>query len=194
MRTLIHPRRALIKRLLSSSWMCQCSRFMRGLPEVWFTNRGNASLRTSTGGGRLRRRPGLPFWKRSRWMRTRKRKRWRSRGSFLISILVVGAGACLLAASALMDCSAHLHTTSLSFIQTHGSAMCWWMVGPGSRGLASLGHFLPAGSPGQVKYTGGTGFGTWHPLTPSWVPVCGASSPQILEVVEVVQHVHTAGF
>ena len=38
--------------------------------------------------------------------------------------------------------------------------------------LASLGPFLgaPAGSPGQVKYTGGTGSGAWHPLTPSWVP------------------------
>ena len=87
-------------------------------------------------------------------MRMRKRKRWRSRGSFLTSVLVVGAGLCLLAASALMDGSAHLHTMSLSFIQTHGSAMCWWMAGPGSRGLASLGPFLgaPAGSPGQVKY------------------------------------------
>ena len=44
--------------------------------------------------------------------------------------------------------------------------------GPGFRGLASLGPFLgaPAGSPGQVKYTGGTGSGAWHPLTPSWVP------------------------
>ena len=28
----------------------------------------------------------------------------------------------------------------------------------------------PAGSPGQVKFTGGTGSGAWHPLTPSWVP------------------------
>ena len=95
-----------------------------------------------------------------------------------------------------MDGSAHLHTMSLSFIQTHGSAMCWWMVGPGSRGLASPGPFLgaPAGSPGQVKQTGGTGSGAWHPLTPSWVPVCGASAPQIMEVVEVVQHVPTAGF
>ena len=48
---------------------------------------------------------------------------------------------------------AHSHTMSLSFIQTHGSAMCWWMAGLGFRGLASLGPFLgaPAGSPGQVK-------------------------------------------
>ena len=46
-----------------------------------------------------------------------------------------------------------------------------WLV-LGFRGLASLGPFLgaPAGSPGQVKYTGGTGSGAWHPLTPSWVP------------------------
>ena len=28
----------------------------------------------------------------------------------------------------------------------------------------------PCRSPGQVKYTGGTGSGAWHPLTPSWVP------------------------
>ena len=26
------------------------------------------------------------------------------------------------------------------------------------------------GSPWQVKYTGGSGSGAWHPLTPSWVP------------------------
>ena len=84
---------------------------------------------------------------------------------------------------------------SLSFIQTHGSALRWCLAGPGSRGLASLGPFLgaPAGSPGQVKYTGGTGSGAWHPLTPSWVPVCGAAAPQIMEVVEVVLLVPTAG-
>ena len=54
----------------------------------------------------------------------------------------------------------------------------------GSKGLASLGPFLgaPAGSPGQVKYAGGTGSGAWHPLTPSWVPV-----PQIMRYVEVEQ-------
>ena len=67
--------------------------------------------------------------------------------------------------------------------------------GIGFRGLASLGPFVgaPAGSPGQVRYTGGTGSGAWHPLTPSWVPVRGASAPQIMEAVEVVQHVPTAG-
>ena len=32
--------------------MCQRPRFMRGLPEVWFTNRGHACLSASTGGGR----------------------------------------------------------------------------------------------------------------------------------------------
>ena len=128
-------------------------------------------------------------------MRTRKRKRLWSHGSFLTSVLVVGAGTCLLAASALMDGSAPLHTISLSSIQTHGSAMCWWMAGLGFRGLASLGPFLgaPAGSPGQVKYTGGTVSGAWHPLTPSWVPVRGASAPQIMEDVVVVQLVPTAG-
>ena len=156
-------------------------------------------MRSSAGCRRRRRRIGgvcrMPFWKRSRWMRKRKRKRWRSRGSFLTSVLVVGAGTCMPAAFALVDGTAHLHTMSLSFIQTHGSALCCWMVGPGSRGLASLGPFLgaPAGSPEQVKYTGGTGSGAWHPLTPSWVPVCGAAAPQIMEVVEVVQHVPTAG-
>ena len=124
-------------------------------------------------------------------MRKRKRKRWRSRGSFLTSVLVVGAGTCMPAAFALVDGTAHLHTMSLSFIQTHGSALCWWMVGPGFRGLASLGPFLgaPAGCTGQVKFSGGTGSGAWHPLTPSWVPVRGASAPQIMETVEVVQHV-----
>ena len=157
-------------------------------------NRRHASfLKASTGGGRLRRRPGLSLLKRSRWKR--KRKRWWSRGSFLTSVLVVGAGMCMPAASALVGGTAHLHTMSLSFIQTHGSALCWWMVWPGFRGLASLGPFLgaPAGSPGQVKYTGGTGSGAWHPLTPSWVPVRGASAPQIMEAVEVVQLVLLLG-
>ena len=78
-------------------------------------------------------------------MRTRKRKRWRARGSFLTSVLVAGAGACLLAASALMDGSALLHTMSLSSIQTHGCAR-----GGGCLGLGS---------------------GAWHPLDPSWVPL-----------------------
>ena len=51
------------------------------------------------------------------------------------------------------------------------------VAGGGFRGLASVGPFLgaPAGSPGQVKYTGGTGSGAWHPLTPSWVPFRGVS-------------------
>ena len=54
----------------------------------------------------------------------------------------------------------------------------------GFRGLASLGPFLgaPAGSPGQVKYAGGTGSGAWHPLTPSWVPSRGVPVPQIMSV------------
>ena len=98
----------------------------------------------------------------------RKRKRWRSRGSFLTSVLVADAGTCMPAASVLVGGTAHLHTMSLSFIQTHGSALCWWLLGPGFKGLASLGPFLgaPAGSPGQVNKTGGTGSGAWHPLTP----------------------------
>ena len=114
----------------------------------------------------------MSLWQRSRWRRMRKRKGSRSRGSFLTSVLVAGAGTCMPAASALVGGTAHLHTVSLSFIQTHGSALCWRLVGPGFKGLASLGPFLgaPAGSPGQVKYTGGTGSGAWHPLTPSWVP------------------------
>ena len=64
----------------------------------------------------------------------------------------------------------------------------------GLRGLASLGPFLgaPAGSPGKVKCTGGTGSGAWHPLTPSWVPFRGVPAPQIMEDVEVIQHVPTA--
>ena len=136
----------------------------------------------------------LPFWKRRRWMRTRMRKRLWSRGSFLTSVLVAGAGTCLLAASALMDGSALLHTMSLSFIQTHGSAM-WLRVTGLVQGLG-IPWTLP-GCPcrfsGAGKCTGGTGSGAWHPLTPSWVPVRGASAPQIMEAVEVVQHVPTAG-
>ena len=62
--------------------------------------------------------------------------------------------------------------------------------GPGFRGLASLGPFLgaPAGSPEQVKYTGGTGSGAWHPLTPSWVPsvVCRTTVMEDVEVVQLV--------
>ena len=92
-----------------------------------------------------------------------------------------------------MDGSAPLHTMSLSSIQTHGSAM-WLRVT-------------------------GLGPGAWHPLDPSWVPlpvpgagkiywghgVRGLASPdpflgafpwcdvpQIMEDVEVVQHVPTA--
>ena len=78
-------------------------------------------------------------------MRTRKRKRWRARGSILTCVLVGGAGSCLLAASDLMDGSAHLHTMSLSSIQIHGSAC--------GGGWLSLGA------------------GAWHPLDPSWVPL-----------------------
>ena len=89
-----------------------------------------------------------------------------------------------------MDGSAHLHIMSLSFIQTHGSALCWWMVGLGSRAWHPLDPFLgaPAGSPGQVKYTGGTGSGAWHPLTPSWVPsvVCCTTVMEDVEVVQLV--------
>ena len=60
--------------------------------------------------------------------------------------------------------------------------------GPGFRGLASLGPFLgaPAGSPGQVKYTGGTGSGAWHPLTPSWVPSVVFTVMEDVEVVQLV--------
>ena len=48
----------------------------------------------------------------------------------------------------------------------------------GSKGLASLGPILgaPAGSPGQVKFSGSTGSGAWHLLTPSWVPWCASTT------------------
>ena len=116
--------------------------------------------------------PGFSLWRRSRCLRKNRRKRWRSRGFFVTSVLAGGAGTCMPAASVLVVGTAPLHTMSRSFIRTHGSAWCWWLVGPGFRGMASLGPFLgaPAGSPGQVKYAGGTGSGAWHPLTPSWVP------------------------
>ena len=116
-------------------------------------------LRAFTGvGRRLWRRPGLSLW--------------RSCGFFMTSVLVAGVGMFLPAASALVVGTAPLHTMSRSFILTHGSAWCWWLLVSGFRGLASLGPFLgaPAGSLGQVKHTGGTGSGAWHPLTPSWVP------------------------
>ena len=120
--------------------------------------------------------------------RRRRRPWWRSRGSFLTSVLVAGAGSFSPATSALVVGTAPLHTMSRSFIRTHGSAWCWWLVVSGFRGLASLGPFLgaPAGSPVQVKYTGGTGSGAWHLLTPSWVPsvLCCTT---VMEVVEVVQ-------
>ena len=57
-----------------------------------------------------------------------------------------------------------------------GAGKIYWEYG--SRGLASLSG-APAGSAEQVKYTGDTGSGAWHRLTPSWVPpstpldVCG---------------------
>ena len=67
----------------------------------------------------------------------------------------------------------------------------WWS---GFRGLASLGPFLgaPASSSGQVKYTGGTGSGAWHPLTPSWVPSV-VYCTTFMEAVEVVQLVLLLG-
>ena len=34
--------------------------------------------------------------------------------------------------------------------------------------------------------------GAWHPLTPSWVPFRSVPAPQILEDVEVIQHVPIA--
>ena len=86
-------------------------------------------MRSSAGCRRWRRRQGdvsrMPFWKRRRWMRTRKRKRWRALVSFLTSVHVVGAGTCKSAAFALVNGSAPLHTMSLSSIQTHG-------LGPGA--------------------------------------------------------------
>ena len=90
---------------------------------------------------------GLSLWKRSRCMRKRRRKRWRSRCFFLTSVLAGFDGTCMPAASALGGGTAPLHTMSLSSILTHGSALCLWVVGLGS--------------------------GAWHPLTPSWVPVRG---------------------
>ena len=69
----------------------------------------------------------------------------------------------------------------------------WLGLGPGPWHPLDPSWVPPAGSSGQVKYTGGTGSGAWHPLTPSWVPVCDAAAPQIMEVVEVVLLVPTAG-
>ena len=101
---------------------------------------------------------GEGIWSRTHLRRMKRRttkRRRRSRASLLISVHVSGAGSCSLTALARMDGSAHSHTMSLSSTQTHGSAMCWWLAGVWVQG--------------QVKHTGGTGSGAWHPLTPSWV-------------------------
>ena len=155
-------------------------------------------LRAFTGvGRRLWRRPGLSLWLRSSFLRRRRRLQWRSCGFFMTSVLVAGVGMCFPAASALEVGTAPLHTMSRSFILTPGSAWCWWLVVSGFRGLASLGPFLgaPAGSPGQVKYTGGSGSGAWHPLSPSRVPSvvfcttlgsCGGGSARALAGGQIV--------
>ena len=91
-------------------------------------------------------------------MWTRKRKRWRARGSFLISVLVAGAGTCVPAARALVDGSA---PSRLMVVQCGGG----WLVS-GVRGLASPDPLLNA------------------------IPWCAAS--QVMEDVEVIQHVPTA--
>ena len=88
------------------------------------------------------------------------RGRGRGRGgglSFLTSVHVAGAGTWKSAAFALVDGSAPLHTMSLSSIQTHGSAMRWWVAGVWVQGLGIPWTLLgcPCRSPGQVKYTGG---------------------------------------
>ena len=59
-----------------------------------------------------------------------------------------------------------------------------WYLGPGA--------WHPFWSPGQVKNTGGTVSGAWHPLTPSSVPFRGVSATQIMGKVEVIPHVPTA--
>ena len=132
----------------------------RGLAEGSF-------MRSSAGCRRWRRRQGgvsrMPFWKRRRWMRTR--KRWRALVSFLTSVHVAGAGTCKSAAFALVDGSAPLHTMSLSSIQTHGSAMWWWVAGVWVQGLDIPCTLLgcPCRSPGQLKFSGARGQGLGIP-------------------------------
>ena len=57
--------------------------------------------------------------------------------------------------------------SSIAWVQ--GLGIPWTLLG------------CPCRSPGQVKYTGGTGSRAWHPLTPSWVPSSGVPTPQIWE-------------
>ena len=61
-------------------------------------------------------------------------------------------------------------------------------------GLGILGPFFgaPAGSSGQVTCTGGTESGAWHPLTPLLGAFPWCAVPQIMEDVEVSQHVPSA--
>ena len=65
-------------------------------------------------------------------MRTRKRKSWRARVSFLTSVLVAGAGTCVPVAFALVVGNAPSHTMSLNSIQTHGRAGGGFVVGSAS--------------------------------------------------------------
>ena len=68
-----------------------------------------------------------------------------------------------------------LRCHSLPRQQYHGGAFVRRLLGHLSGVVQGLGISwtllgCPCRSPGQVKYTGGTGSGAWHPLTPSWVP------------------------
>ena len=51
-----------------------------------------------------------------------------------------------------------VHVAVAGWAWVQGLGIPWTLLG------------CPCRSPGQVKNTGGTGSGAWHPLTPSWVP------------------------
>ena len=66
-----------------------------------------------------------------------------------------------------------------------------WCLGPGAWHPLDP-SWVPLPVPGQVKYSGSTGSGAWHPLTPLRGAIPWCAVPQIMEEVEVIQHVPTA--
>ena len=112
-------------------------------------------------------------------MRTMKRRR--SRASLLTSVLGAGVSSCSLAACALVGGSAPLHTMSQNSTRTHGSAWCWWLVGPGFRGLASPDPFLGAFRGVSQSWK----MWRWFSLCFCWGTDSGMPVPQIMLGVEV---------
>ena len=90
------------------------------------------------------------------------------------------------AAFALVDGSAPLHTMSLNSIQTHGSAMWWWVAGVWHPSWVPL----PVLGTGKIFFGHGVRGLASPDLLLGAIPWCAV--PQIMEDVEVIQHVPTA--